>query len=97
MTKITNSRYYKTGMIISCIIAGIGAFNWLLTNYNINLVQSLVKNQTAQKVIYFIIGLCGVITIIGAIQWSKKRMIYDSETGQKIENFRRREGCCNQK
>ena len=85
---------YKTFIIISCIIAGLGAFNWLLSNYNLNVVKEVVTGKTAERIIYFIIGLCGVFTIIGALQWSRKKMIYDSETGKKLEYFRNRKNCC---
>ncbi len=93
---ITNSGYYKAFMITSCIIAGLGAFNWLLTNYNMNFVEALFSRKV-EKIIYFIIGICGIITIVGAIQWSNKKMIYDSESGKKLEYFRRRGGCCGNK
>jgi uncharacterized membrane protein YuzA (DUF378 family) len=81
------SKQYKAVLIISCIIAGLGAFNWLLSVYNINLVSSIFS-KPSEPIIYGIIGLSGVLTLIGAVQWSGKKMIYDSETGKKLEYFR---------
>jgi uncharacterized membrane protein YuzA (DUF378 family) len=79
------SKQYKTILIISCIIAGLGALNWLLSVYNFNFVTTIFSKET-QPIIYGFIGIAGILTLVGAIQWSNSRIIYDSETGEKIQN-----------
>lgn len=52
------------------IIAGIGALNWLLTAFNFNLVEKITGGfNTFAKIIYVLVGICGIITIGCQLNW----------------------------
>jgi len=59
--------------LISALIAAIGAINWMTTSYGTNLVEKITGKvgaaQTANKVIYTIVGICGILVVLCQAKW----------------------------
>ena len=56
--------------LILSIISAIGAINWLFTAYDLNLVEKITKdNDSINKIIYTVIGICGIFSILCQIKW----------------------------
>ena len=82
------SKTQKYAIIFVQIIAAIGAVNWGLDAMNKNAVKALFKQESHQKIVYYIVGAAGLATIFFALKWAFK-------AEDKKENFRRQACTCN--
>jgi uncharacterized membrane protein YuzA (DUF378 family) len=63
-----SSKLMKTIVILSLIVAAIGAINWGTISLGYNLAASLFTNSKVRKVFYIIVGIAGIISLIYGIQ-----------------------------
>ena len=57
------------GCKIIAFLAGLGAVNWLLvTLLHFNLVTAAFGNTAVAKVIYSLIGICGIAVLVSLVK-----------------------------
>lgn len=80
----TQSKFMKTIITSSIIIAALGAINWGTISLGYNVVASVITNSKIRKVFYIIVGIAGIITLIHTI---RKAMGGESEFYNQIGRY----------
>jgi uncharacterized membrane protein YuzA (DUF378 family) len=61
MAGIQNTTF---GLILYVLVL-IGALNWgLVGGFNMNLVETIIPNTTAERIVYIVVGIAALILIV---------------------------------
>ena len=66
-----NKQTKKIILITAGIITALSAINWGLTTLNFNLINDFFP-YSSHTIIFFIIGIAGILTLISTIKWAMK-------------------------